>query len=70
MHRYRFVLHRPFQLLPVLFGISIVTFLLIHAIPGDPVRTIIGAKATPEVIERVRAEYGLNRPVLVQYGTS
>jgi ABC-type dipeptide/oligopeptide/nickel transport system permease component len=68
MYRYRFVLHRPWQLLPVLFGISIVTFLLIHAIPGDPVRTIIGAKATPEVIERVRAEYGLDRPVLVQYG--
>jgi peptide/nickel transport system permease protein len=68
MHRYRFVLHRPLQLLPVLFGISIVSFLLIHAIPGDPVRTIIGAKATPEVIERVRAEYGLDRPVLVQYG--
>jgi ABC-type dipeptide/oligopeptide/nickel transport system permease component len=68
MHRYRFVLHRPLQLLPVVFGISIVTFVLIHAIPGDPVRTIIGAKATPEVIERVRAEYGLDRPVLVQYG--
>ena len=68
MHRYRFVLHRPLQLLPVVFGISIVTFVLIHAIPGDPVRTIIGAKATPEVIERVRAEYGLDQPVLVQYG--
>jgi peptide/nickel transport system permease protein len=67
MHRFRFVLHRPFQLLPVLFGISIVTFVLIHAIPGDPVRTILGAKATPEVIERVRAEYGLDRPVMVQY---
>jgi peptide/nickel transport system permease protein len=68
MHRYRFVLHRPLQLLPVLFGISIVTFLLVHAIPGDPVRAIIGAKVTPQVIERVRAEYGLDRPVLVQYG--
>ena len=68
MHRYRFVLHRPLQLLPVVFGISIVTFVLIHAIPGDPVRTIVGAKATPEVIERVRAEYGLDQPVLVQYG--
>ena len=44
MHRYRFVLHRPLQLLPVLFGISIVTFVLIHAIPGDPVRTILGAQ--------------------------
>ena len=39
MHRYRFVLHRPLQLLPVLFGISVVTFVLVHSIPGDPVRT-------------------------------
>jgi peptide/nickel transport system permease protein len=68
MHRYRFILHRPLQLLPVLFGISVVIFLLIHAIPGDPVRTILGPKATPAVIERVRAQYGLDRPVLVQYG--
>ena len=68
MHRYRFVLHRPIQLLPVLFGISIVTFVLIHAIPGDPVRTILGPKATPEVIERVRSAYGLDQPVFVQYG--
>jgi peptide/nickel transport system permease protein len=68
MHRYRFILHRPLQLLPVLFGISVVIFLLIHAIPGDPVRTILGPKAPPEVIERVRAQYGLDRPVLVQYG--
>ena len=57
----------PLQLLPVLFGISIVTFVLVHAIPGDPVRAIIGPKATPEVIERMRAQYGLDQPVLVQY---
>jgi peptide/nickel transport system permease protein len=67
MHRFRFVLYRPFQLLPVLFGISIVSFVLVHAIPGDPVRAIIGPKATPEVIERVRAQYGLDQPVIVQY---
>lgn len=68
MHRFKFVLYRPIQLLPVLFGISIVSFVLIHATPGDPVRTILGAKATAEVVERVRAQYGLDKPVLVQYG--
>ncbi len=67
MQRFRFVLFRPFQLVPVLFGISVVTFILIHAIPGDPVRAILGPKATPEVIERVRAQYGLDKPVAVQY---
>jgi len=67
MDRFKFVLYRPLQMIPVLLGISIITFVLIHAIPGDPVRTILGPKATSEVIERVRAQYGLDRPVLVQY---
>jgi len=68
MHRFRFVLYRPLQLLPVLFGISVITFVLIHAIPGDPVRTILGPKATVEAITRVRAQFGLDKPVVVQYG--
>ena len=68
MHRFKFVLYRPLQLLPVLFGISLITFVLIHAIPGDPVRTILGAKATPETMERIRAQFGLDKPILVQYG--
>ena len=68
MHRFKFVLYRPIQLLPVLFGISLISFVLIHAIPGDPVRTILGAKATPEAIERIRAQFGLDKPIMVQYG--
>ncbi len=68
MHRFAFVLSRPLQLLPVLFGISLVSFVLVHSIPGDPVRALLGAKATPETIERVRAQFGLDQPVLVQYG--
>ena len=47
MHRYRFILLRPFQLIPVLFGISIVTFVLVRLIPGDPARVLLGARATP-----------------------
>ena len=39
MHRFRFVLYRPLQLIPVLFGIILVTFLLVHLIPGDPARS-------------------------------
>ena len=45
MHRYRFILLRPFQLIPVLFGISIVTFVLVRLIPGDPARVILAARA-------------------------
>ena len=54
MHRFNFVLYRPIQLIPVLIGISIVTFVLNHAIPGDPARLLLGAKATPEAIAVIR----------------
>ena len=67
MGRFRFVLSRPIQLIPVLFGISIVTFVMVHSIPGDPIRTLLGSKATPEAIERIRAEFGLDQPIWLQY---
>lgn len=47
MNRYRFVLHRPLQLVAVAFGISIVTFVLVHLIPGDPARTLLGTRLEP-----------------------
>lgn len=67
MRKTRLVLHRLWQMLPVLIGISIVTFLLAQAIPGDPVRLIVGPRAPTSVIESVRERYGLDRPVLAQY---
>src|SRR5262249_26969321 len=68
MHRFAFVLHRPLQLVPVLIGISIVTFVLVHAIPGDPVRALLGTRGTAETVAAIRAQYGLDQPVAVQYG--
>ena len=67
MHRYAFVLYRPLQLIPVLFGISVLSFILVKSIPGDPVRTLLGTKGTPETIERIRALYGLDQPLPAQY---
>ena len=67
MDRFRFVLYRPIQLVPVLFGISLVSFVLVQSIPGDPVRILLGVRGTAEVIAKVRAQYGLDEPVLVQY---
>ncbi|MCW4115733.1 ABC transporter permease [Aurantimonas sp. MSK8Z-1] len=67
MHRYRFVLTRPLQLLPVLFGISVITFLLVRAIPGDPARILLGTRATPTALARIRAQYGLDEPLWTQY---
>ncbi|MGF9906100.1 nickel ABC transporter permease [Brevibacillus porteri] len=51
----------------VLFGLSVFTFLLIHLIPGDPVRIMLGQRATVEQIESLRGELGLNKPLVVQY---
>jgi len=67
MERFRFVLYRPIQLIPVLFGVSLVSFVLVRSIPGDPVRILLGTRATAEVIAKVRAQYGLDEPVLLQY---
>lgn len=67
MHRYRFVLFRPLQFIPVLFGISVVTFVLVRLIPGDPARILLGARATPSAIANIRAQYGLDEPMWLQY---
>ncbi|MCL2898651.1 ABC transporter permease [Brenneria tiliae] len=67
MHRYRFLLWRPLQLLPVLLGISLITFVMVRAIPGDPVRILLGVRSTPEAVARIRAQYALDEPVWLQY---
>jgi peptide/nickel transport system permease protein len=67
MERFKFVLLRPFQLVPVLFGVSVISFILVRSIPGDPVRILLGSRATAEVIAKIRAQYGLDEPLPVQY---
>jgi ABC-type dipeptide/oligopeptide/nickel transport system permease component len=57
------------HLLPVLFGISLISFGLIQLTPGDPARMILGNKASPEAIEAVRERMGLNEPALQRYGS-
>ena len=65
--RYSFVLYRPLQFLPVLFGISVITFVLVRLIPGDPARILLGTRATPSAIAAIRAQYGLDEPLWAQY---
>ncbi|WAC29398.1 ABC transporter permease [Ancylobacter sp. SL191] len=67
MHRYSFILRRPLQFLPVIFGVSLVTFILVRLIPGDPARVLLGARATPTAIANIRAQYGLDEPIWLQY---
>jgi peptide/nickel transport system permease protein len=68
MDRFAFVLRRPLQLVPVLIGISLVTFILVQLMPGDPVRVMLGPRASEDAIKIVRARYGLDQPILLQYG--
>lgn len=60
-------MQRLLAAVPVLLGVSILVFLMIHLIPGDPARQIAGMDARPEEVERIRDELGLNDPLPVQY---
>ncbi|MCM3784854.1 ABC transporter permease [Neobacillus mesonae] len=64
-----FVLKRILLAIPILFLVSIMTFSLIHLIPGDPARVILGQEATPEALASLRAELGLDKPIVQQYFT-
>lgn len=63
-----YVCKRLLSTIPVLFGVTSVTFLLIYVVPGDPVLNMVGERASDEVIKRIREEYGFDKPILVQYG--
>ncbi|HEV8673225.1 MAG TPA: ABC transporter permease [Methylomirabilota bacterium] len=61
-----YVLRRLVGSIPVLFGVTLVSFFIMQIVPGDPASIIAGLGATPQEVERVREELGLNRPMLVQ----
>jgi peptide/nickel transport system permease protein len=63
-----YVARRVLALVPIALGVSVLVFLLIHLIPGDPARTILGNKATPHKIALLHQEWGLDRSLPVQYG--
>ena len=62
-----FLTRRLLLAIPVLFGLSTLLFLFTHALPGDTAQAILGERATPESLERLRAALGLDRPILDQY---
>jgi peptide/nickel transport system permease protein len=63
----RYVARRLALLLPVLLGVSLITFVLVRVLPGDPVRTVMPPTATPADIAAARVRFGLDRPIVVQY---
>jgi peptide/nickel transport system permease protein len=63
-----YILRRLLHLIPVVLLTSVLVFLLLHLVPGDPAETVAGPDATPDVIQAVRQKMGLDRPLPVQYG--
>ncbi len=62
----KFVFNRILQIIPVVFGITILVFFIMRLIPGDPAMIMLGQDATPEDIARLRAILGLDRNIFVQ----
>jgi peptide/nickel transport system permease protein len=62
-----FLRRRFVQMIPVLLGISLITFFMIHLIPGDPARNMLGPRATPERVAELRQSLGLDEPLWSQY---
>ncbi len=63
-----YLIRRVLYALPIALAVSFVCFLLVHIAPGDPISSIVPPDAPPEVVEQVRVEYGLDKPIIVQFG--
>jgi len=62
-----YIIKRLLQIIPVILGVTLIAFALIHLAPGDPVRTMLGQHATQQEIDEIRAKYGLDQPLYIQY---
>jgi len=62
-----FLARRLVGTVPVLLGISVIVFFLIHLVPGDPARTLLGVRATDEAVAALHARFGLDQPLWHQY---
>jgi ABC-type dipeptide/oligopeptide/nickel transport system permease component len=67
MNRGQYILRRFVQMIPVLIGITMIVFMLIHLIPGDPALTMLGIHARPEAVTALRHNLGLDKPLWEQY---
>ncbi|MBI4277111.1 MAG: ABC transporter permease, partial [Armatimonadetes bacterium] len=63
----RYIAQRLLLMVPVLLGVTLAVFLLLHLTPGDPAAVMLGPEATAENLARLRQQLGLDRPVAVQY---
>jgi peptide/nickel transport system permease protein/oligopeptide transport system permease protein len=63
----QYVIKRLFSIIPVLIGISLLLFLMLRMLPGDPAQVLAGEMATQEEVEIIRHQLGLDRPIYTQY---
>ncbi|WP_373356680.1 ABC transporter permease [Pseudoroseicyclus sp. CXY001] len=63
----RYIAKRLLSAIPVLFGISVIVFLIMAMIPGDPATAILGSYATPENVARINRDLGLDKPLVARY---
>ena len=63
----RYLVRRLLLLVPILFGVSLLIFFWIRALPGNPAESLLGERATPALVQVYRHRYGLDKPVYVQY---
>jgi peptide/nickel transport system permease protein len=64
----RFIVRRLLLLVPILIGVSFLVFIWVRALPGSPAESLLGERATPATIQRLKHQYGLDQPIFVQYG--
>ena len=65
---WKFIFKRVIALIPVIIGVTLIVFFIMSLSPGDPAKMILGDEASPEAVQLLRQEMGLDDPLLVQYG--
>jgi len=65
--RASFIAHRLVQMVPVAIGVTVLVFFMIHLVPGDPARTMLGVHASPARVAALHRQWGLDKPLPVQY---
>ena len=67
MDRFAYILRRLLQAIPVVIGVTVIVFFMIHLVPGDPARTMLGVHATPKRVALLHHQWGLDRSLPAQY---
>src|SRR5438067_3051428 len=63
----RFIVRRLLAAIPVLFGVTFLSFVVMNSLPGDAAQELLGAQATPSEIHQLQIQLGLNQPFLTRY---